>query len=63
MNVTILGSAGFDGGVCVITGLQALSSYNIVVAAINSAGTGLYSTPIIVLTASGKCFAVNYVNT
>lgn len=55
VNVTILGSAGSDGGTYVVTGLVALTGYDIKVAAVNSAGTGVYSKPITVFTASGKC--------
>ena len=46
----------------IISGLEHSTTYTIEVAAVNSAGTGVYSTPITVLIPSGRIFHVYVVN-
>ena len=43
-------ASGGDGTEATISGLDAATSYSIEVAAVNSAGTGVYSSPLYVVT-------------
>ena len=48
-NMTVeIASGDSSGGMYQISGLSAATAYTIEVAAVNSAGTGVYSTPIVV---------------
>ena len=51
----------FSGGMYQISGLSAATAYTIEVAAVNSAGTGVYSIPIVVEIPDSKQILYNYV--
>ena len=51
----VMASGDSSGGMDMITGLTPSTTYTIEVAAVNSAGTGVYSDPLTVLT-SGELF-------
>ena len=48
-------SGDSSGGSATISGLTTRTMYTVQVAAVNSAGTGVYSTPLTIQTPDGKC--------
>ena len=58
----VMASGDYSGGMYEISGLTPSTNYSIEVAAVNSAGTGVYSDPLIVITDS-KCTHIHFPKT
>ena len=58
----VMASGDSSGGMYMISGLNLSTNYSIEVAAVNSAGTGVYSGPLIVITDS-KCTHIHFPTT
>ena len=58
----VMASGDSSGGMYEISGLNSSTNYSIAVAAVNSAGTGVYSDPLIVITDS-KCTHTHFPKT
>ena len=58
----VMVSGDSSGGMDMISGLTAATNYSIEVAAVNSAGTGVYSDPLSVITDS-KCTHIYFPRT